>query len=188
MTIDRRRDGDLAVTDRSIELRRRKREIIAIIHHATTMIEYFGFSMFLVIQFLLIGGITSHVSNGIALTLKITCPMILVPFSHLFNEHRIKVMVLERGWGFAIKNAIRFDVGSRVAPIPNHCIQGKESNRLGSINFDGKTFGKSRNQESIQSIVRSSEPPKKNDVGTKLDKGSYGQKIEDVLPNQVPAV
>ena len=97
-------------------------------------------------------------------------------------------MVLEHGWIFAMKNAIRFDIDSRIAPIPNHCIRNQEGKRLGSNNNDGNIIGKSRNQDSIHSIVRSSVPPKKNDVGTKLDKGSYGQKIEDVLPNQVPVV
>ena len=97
-------------------------------------------------------------------------------------------MVLERGWVFAMKNAIRFNILSRLAPIPNHYIQNIESNRLDLNNCDGKTIGKSRNKEKIQSIIRSPIPSKKNDIGTQLDKGSYGQKIEGVLPNQVPAV
>ena len=176
------------MSNRSIELRRRKREIINIIHHATTMIEYFGFSMFFVIQFLLLGGIISHVSNGIALTLKIACPMILVPFSHLFNEHRIKVMVLEHGWIFAMKNAIRFNVDSRVAPISNRSTQNRENNGLGTNNIDVKITGKILNQEHIQCIIPPPAPPKKNDIGTKLDKSSYGQKDEYGLPNQVPTV
>ena len=188
VTIDRQNDGGPVISNRSIEIRRRKRQIIHIIHYSTTVIEYLGLGMWLVCQFLLFGWINSYVTSGVALTINLACAMILVPFSHLFNEHRIKVMVLEHGWGFAIKNAIRFDVGSRVAPIPNHCIQGKESNRLGSINFDRKTFGKSRNQESIQSIIRSPVPPRGNGIGAKLDKGSHRQKIEGVLPNQVPAV
>ena len=49
MTIDRRRDGDLAVTDRSIELRRRKREIVHIIHHTTWIMESLSFIIGLVV-------------------------------------------------------------------------------------------------------------------------------------------
>ena len=188
VTIDRQNDGGPVISNRSIEIRRRKRQIIHIIHYSTTVIEYLGLGMWLVCQFLLFGWINSYVTSGVALTINLACAMILVPFSHLFNEHRIKVMVLEHGWIFAMKNAIRFNIDSRIAPIPNHCIRNQEGKSLGSNNNDGRSIGKSRNQESIQSIVRSSVPPKKNDVSTKLDKGSYGQKIEDVLPNQVLAV
>ena len=161
------------MSNRSIELRRRKREIIAIIHHATTMIEYFGFSMFLVIQALLLGGIISHVSNGIALTLKITCPMILVPFSHLFNEHRIKVMVLEHGWIFAMKNAIRFNVDSRVAPVLNRSTQNRETNGPDTNNIDAKIIGKLPNQERMQSIIPPPEAAKKYYNNEKSDKNRH---------------
>ena len=188
VTIDRQNDGGPVISNRSIEIRRRKRQIIHIIHYSTTVIEGLGLGMWLVCVVLLFGWISSYVSTAVAATVNLACAMILVPFSHLFNEHRIKVMVLERGWVFAMKNAIRFNILSRLAPIPNHYIQNIESNRLDLNNCDGKAIGKSRNKEKIQSIIRSPVPPKKNDIGTQLDKGSYGQKIEGVLPNQVPAV
>ena len=149
------------------------------------MIEYFGFSMYFVVQFLLFGGIISHVSNGFALTLNLTCTMILVPFSHLFNEHRIKMMVLEHGWIFAMKNAIRFNVDSRVAPILNRSTKNLGSNGPVSNNIDLKSVGKFLNKERMQSIDQS---PKKNDISVKLDKSSYGQKDECGLPNQVSIV
>ena len=188
VTTDRQNDGGPVISNRSIEIRRRKRQIIHIIHYSTTVIEYLGLGMWLVCVVLLFGWISLYVSTAVAATVNLACAMILVPFSHLFNEHRIKVMVLEHGWIFAMKNAIRFYIDSRIAPIPNHCIRNQDGKRLGSNNNDGNTIGKSRNPDSIHSIVRSSVPPKKNDVGMKLDKGSYGQKIEDVLPNQVPVV
>ena len=188
VTIDRQNDGGPVISNRSIEIRRRKRQIIHIIHYSTTVIEGLGLGMWLVCVVLLFGWISSYVSTAVAATVNLACAMILVPFSHLFNEHRIKVMVLERGWVFAMKNAIRFNILSRLAPIPNHYIQNIESNRLDMNNLDGKTIGKSRNKEKIQSIIRSPVPPKKNDIGTQLDEVSYGQKIEGVLPNQVPAV
>ena len=81
------------------------------------MIEWLGIAMWFVCELLLFSGIDSYVSNSIALTANYTCAMVLVPFSHLFNEHRIKVMVLEDGWFFAIKNAIRFNIDDRVVSI-----------------------------------------------------------------------
>ena len=150
------------------------------------MIEWLGFIMLFVVQLLLFGRIISDVFNGFALTLNLTCKMILVPFSHLFNEHRIKVMVLEHGWIFAMKNAIRFDIDSRVAPVLKNSTQNREKNGSDTSNMDAKIIGKIPNQERMQSIIPPPAPYKKNCINAKLDENTYGQKDEHVLPNQVP--
>ena len=182
VTIDRQNGGDLAISSHSIELRRRKREIIHIIHNATTMIEWLGIAMWFVCELLLFSGIDSYVSNSIALTANYTCAMVLVPFSHLFNEHRIKVMVLEEGWLFAIKQAIRFNIDSRVVPILNHSTGNPKNNGPSSKDFHAKVIGKFRNQ--THSINPTQIPSKKMDRDTKSDIGSYEQKDGHDLPNQ----
>ena len=182
VTIDRQKGGDLAISSHSIELRRRKREIIHIIHHATTMIEYLGIAMWFFCQLLPFSGINAYVSNSIALTANNTCAMVLVPFSHLFNEHRIKVMVLEEGWVSAIKQAIRFNIDARVVPILNQSIGNRKNNGPSSNDFDAKVIEKYRNQ--TQSINPTQIPSKKMDRNTKSNNGSYEQKDEYDLPNQ----
>ena len=106
MTIDRRRDGDLAITDRSIELRRRKREIVHIIHHTTWIMETLGVVIGFVFRFVGRSDVYPNIFANLIFIQNLASAEILVPFTHLFNEHRIKVMVLERGWIFAIKNAL----------------------------------------------------------------------------------
>ena len=148
------------------------------------MIEWLGIAMWFVCELLLFSGINSYVSNSIALTANYLCAMVLVPFSHLFNEHRIKVMVLEDGWFFAIKNAIRFNIDARVVPISNHSTRNRENNGASSNNFDAsQAMGKFCNQR--QSIIPPTVPPKKMNRGTKSDDDSYEQKAEHSLPNQV---
>ena len=148
------------------------------------MIEWLGIAMWFVCELLLFSGIDSYVSNSIALTANYTCAMVLVPFSHLFNEHRIKVMVLEDGWFFAIKNAIRFNIDDRVVPILNHSTRNRENNVPSSNNFDAnQVMGKFRNQR--QSIIPPPVSPKKMDRGMKSNDGTYEQKSEHGLPHQV---
>ena len=95
-------------------------------------------------------------------------------------------MVLEHGWIFAMKNAIRFNVDSRVAPVLNRSTQNREKNGPDTNNIDAKIIGKLPNQERMQSIIPPPEPAKKNYNNEKSDKNSYGQKGEHGLPNQVP--
>ena len=103
MTIDRRRDADLAITDRSIELRRRKREIVHIIHHTTWIMESLGVVIGFVYWQILRYEIYPNIFANLIFIQNVISANSLVPFTHLFNEHRIKVMILERGWIFAIK-------------------------------------------------------------------------------------
>ena len=128
MTIDRRRDGDLAVTDRSIELRRRKREIVHIIHNTTWVVESLGLVIVFVFQYVLCAKINPYICAHIVFIRNLISAMVLVPFTHLFNEQRTKIMVLEHGWGFAMKNALRFNIAARVAPESNRSARNPENN------------------------------------------------------------
>ena len=95
-------------------------------------------------------------------------------------------MVLEHGWIFAMKNAIRFNVGSRVAPVLNRSTQNREKNGPHTNDIDAKIIGKFPNQERMQSIIPPRATFKNNYNLAKLDKYTHGQKGEHGLPNQVP--
>ena len=151
MTIDRRRDGDLAVTDRSIELRRRKREIVHIIHHTTWIMETLGVVIGFVFRFVGRSEIYPNIFANLIFIQNLVSAEILVPFTHLFNEHRIKVMVLERGWIFAIKNALKFSIVHRVAPESNLTARNPENNGRHSkkINVSMEILRKYPKQECV---------------------------------------
>ena len=92
-------------------------------------------------------------------------------------------MVLEEGWLFAIKQAIRFNIDARVVPISNHSTGNRKNNGPISNEFDATVIGKFRNQ--TQSINPTQVSSKKMDRGAKSDNSSYEQKDEHDLPNQV---
>ena len=153
MTIDRRRDGDLAVTDRSIELRRRKREIVHIIHHTTWIMESLGVVIGFVYWQILRYEIYPNIFANLIFIQNVISANSLVPFTHLFNEHRIKVMVLQRGWIFAMKNALQFNIVPRVAPESNLLARNPENNgrRSKRINVSiMEILRKYKKQECIQ--------------------------------------
>ena len=52
-------------------------------------------------------------------TIGLVFARIIVPFTNLFAEQRIKIVVMEHGWIRAIKTALQFGRVSRVAPMAN---------------------------------------------------------------------
>ena len=184
MTIDRQRDGDLAVTDSSIELRRRKREIVHIIHNTTWIIETLGLVIWFVFQQILCSEINPNMCANLIFIQSIISAKTLVPFTHLFNEHRIKIMVLERGWIFAMKNALRFNIVPRVAPESHLLARNPENNgrRSKRINVSMEILRKYKKQECVHLPGSTSEASTKN----KITEGSnIIKKHESDLPNQV---
>ena len=184
MTIDRRRDGDLAITDRSIELRRRKREIVHIIHHTTWIMETLGVVIGFVFRFVGRSDIYPNIFANLIFIQNLASAEILVPFTHLFNEHRIKVMVLQRGWIFAMKNALQFNIVPRVAPESNLLAQNPENNgrRSKRINVSIEILRKYQKQECVHLPGSSPEASTKN----KITEGSDIIKThESGLLNQV---
>ena len=184
MTIDRQRDGDLAVTDSSIELRRRKREIVHIIHNTTWIIETLGLVIWFVFQQILCSEINPNMCANLIFIQNIISAKTLVPFTHLFNEHRIKVMVLERGWIFAIKNALKFSIVHRVAPESNLTARNPENNGRHSkkINVSMEILRKYPKQECVHVTGSIPEASTKNKIANGLD---IIKKHETDLPNQV---
>ena len=185
MTIDRRRDGDLAVTDRSIELRRRKREIVHIIHHTTWIMESLSFIIGLVVfPHILCPEMNPNICANLIFIHNLISAKVLVPFTHLFNEHRIKVMVLQRGWIFGMKNALQFNIVPRVAPESNLLAQNPENNgrRSKRINVSMEILRKYKKQECVHLPGSTPETSSKN----KITEGSnIIKKHESDIPNQV---
>ena len=184
MTIDRRRDGDLAITDRSIELRRRKREIVHIIHHTTWIMESLGVVIGFVYWQILRYEIYPNIFANLIFIQNVISANSLVPFTHLFNEHRIKIMVLERGWIFAIKNALKFSIVHRVAPESNLTARNPENNGRHSkkINVSMEILRKYPKQECVHVTGSIPEASTKKKIANGLD---IIKKHESDLPNQV---
>ena len=185
MTIDRRRDGDLAVTDRSIELRRRKREIVHIIHNTTWIMESLGLIIGFVFQQVLCSKINANTYANLIFIQNLINAKTLVPFTHLFNEHRIKIMVLQRGWIFAMKNALQFNIVPRVAPVaPNLSTRNLEhiGRRSRKSNVSMEILRKYPKQECVDLTDSTPEAFTKNKIPNESD---IMKKDESDLPSQV---
>ena len=121
---------DPAPSDRSVEIRKRKRDICNIVHNSTRVIE----------TFILFSGIFSqlltlrtdpYLIQCIHDTIGLVFARIIVPFTYLFAEQRIKIVVMEHGWICAMKTALKFVRISRVAPMANRPIpMGERKNEL----------------------------------------------------------
>ena len=186
MTIDRRRDGDLAVTDRSIELRRRKREIVHIIHNTTWIMESLSFIIGLIVFTQIVcPEINPNICAHLTFIWNLISAKTLVPFTHLFNEHRIKIMVLQRGWIFAMKNALQFNIVPRVAPVaPNLSTRNLEhiGRRSRKSNVSMEILRKYPKQEYVDLTDSTPEAFTKNKIPNESD---IMKKDESDLPSQV---
>ena len=129
MTFEREREGGLNPSPHSIELRKRKRDICHLIHNSAWLIETFSILFIIVFHFLIVTGEAPYVIKFVSFTINLITAKIFVPFSYLFNENRIKIMILEKGWAFAIKNVLRFKSVSTVAPEQNLQLQSHNKHR-----------------------------------------------------------
>jgi hypothetical protein len=92
------------------ERRARKRRICNVINNTTWLAESFTLLVCYILQ-MLTHSVDPYLANCIGVTLSsLICFRIIAPFSHLFNEQRIKVIVLKNGWLCAIKHALKFNV------------------------------------------------------------------------------
>ena len=128
MTFERERNGGFRASDHSIILRKRKRDICHRIHNSTWLIETFSITLIIALQLILVNEADSYMSQSISFTISLVTSKIFVPFSLLFNETRIKILILERGWMCAIKYALRYNIFATVAPQQNLNLQNCENN------------------------------------------------------------
>ena len=196
MTFERERNGGLTASDHSIILRKRKRDICHIIHNSTWLIETFSITFSIVLQLMLVNEADSYMNQSISFTISLVTSKILVPFSLLFNETRIKIMILERGWVWAIKNALRYTFFTRVAPQQNlnvqHCENSTKVLRSTAKIKDEpmqKAIQTSKTRKHIdnEEIIRnqSHKNSSKQIVKTLPQKCTFSRDCDDDLPGQV---
>ena len=117
-------DGEVSsATRRAIELRNRKREICNIIHNTTWLAESGTLLLVIVFQLATVS-VDPYIVNSVSDTVSaLVFWRIVAPYTHLFNEQRIKVIILESGWVHAMISALQWNVvrqthtNSRVVPI-----------------------------------------------------------------------
>jgi hypothetical protein len=96
----------------SRERRDRKRRICNVIHYSTWVIES-GTLLFCIVLQVLSTNVAPLLVSRFGDTAYLVFWRIISPYSHLFNEHRIKVIVLQEGWLSAMKHALQFNVVRR---------------------------------------------------------------------------
>ena len=112
---------DPAPSDRSVEIRKRKRDICNIVHNSTWVVETFIIFSGIMCQLLTLRT-DPYLIQCIHDTVGLVFARIIVPFTNLFAEQRIKIVVMEHGWICAMKTALRFVRLTRVVQIPNQPI------------------------------------------------------------------
>ena len=131
----RRIDGDAPLSNQTMEIRRRKREICNRIHNSIWLIETFAILSGGIFQLLALR-VDPYIVSSVEDVLSLMIYRLLVPFTSLFSENRIKVIVLEQGWVSAIKTALKLKHLNKVVPIPRNLrptplrINKPSSNRL----------------------------------------------------------
>ena len=104
--------GKSLATIRAKELRDRKRQICNIIHNTTWLAESGTILVTIIFQLGLNNfSIDPYIINSLSDTISaLIFWRIVAPYTHLFNEQRIKIMVLEKGWLKAMKAALQFNI------------------------------------------------------------------------------
>ena len=205
MTIDRSRDGEIIGSSRSTEVRRRKREILNKIHNSSWILESSILIFNGIVQSLEYFETGTYISQSVSAILNLMCHTIFIPFLHLFNEHDVKIMILEHGWFFAMKNAIRLSPASRIVPQQNRLSTSPPSNvkalrNTTSTNEDvspkqrankfdsnprANTKSKITNVKCLSSIHMPSNSKEENAV-KKFDKSNHDE--EYALPNTISKI
>ena len=118
MLRDRMNEDDAPPSGQAIEIRRRKRQICNIVHNSTWLIETFVLLSSVIIQFLPVR-VEDYTAQSVSDTIGLLCARIVVPFTSLFAEQRIKIIVMEKGWVSAIKAALKLEHFTQIVPFNN---------------------------------------------------------------------
>ena len=97
-------------SERATECRNRKRTICNIIHNTTWVAESATLVSCVVFQLLAIH-VDPYIVNSVNDTISaLIFWRIIAPYTHLFNEQRIKIIILEKGWIKAMLAALHYNV------------------------------------------------------------------------------
>ena len=142
----RKIEGDVPASNRAIEIRRRKREICNIVHNSTWVIETSMLSFHILLEILALR-IEPYILHFISDAIGGLCSRLVVPFTFLFAEQRIKVIVMEHGWISAIKEAsklkhftqvLQFDNNSEPIALGRNLRHNSQSTSQQNVNFHSR--------------------------------------------------
>jgi hypothetical protein len=94
------------------ERRDRKRRICNVIHYSTWIVES-GTLLFCIVSHILSINVDPYLLSCLGDTAYLVFWRIISPYSHLFNEHRIKAIILQDGWISAMKHSLQLNVVRR---------------------------------------------------------------------------
>ena len=106
------------MSTRAIEIRKRKRRIVNIIHNSTWVIENLVVVSGLLLQFIALRE-DRYLSECVHDTFGLLFARVLVPFTYLYSDHQIKIVILEEGWFRATIIALRLKKHSAIQPVDN---------------------------------------------------------------------
>ena len=193
--------GDAAPSPRWIEIRERKRKICDMIHNSTWLIEAFVQVSGVLIQFLSLN-MDSYLLQSIHDTIGLLFARIVVPLTSLFSEQKIRVAILERGWIYAIKVALKIERLSHVQPLENNhrSVRSNEDNvskhfpraflkntfsNLNKINPRHPTNGEMKISISTTSPDKSSSEQPSSPITESLNSIS-AKNLPNTLPDDLP--
>ena len=168
----RKIEGDVPASNRAIEIRRRKREICNIVHNSTWVVETSMLSIHILLEILALR-IEPYTLHFISDTIGGLCSRLVVPFTFLFTEQRIKVIVMEHGWISAIKEASKWKHFTQVLPFD------KNSEPI-ALSRDPRTNSQSTSQQNVNLYSRGRIDNHSNINSSKVEKTSH-QKPEKFM-------
>ena len=183
-----RHADDPAPSDLSIEIRKRKRDICNIIHNSTWMIEMFILFSGFMCQLLTLRT-DPYLLQCIHDTVGLVFARIIVPFTNLFAEQRIKIVVMKHGWIRAIKTALRFEHLTRVSPMPTQPIPMELRNDELPRNNQGPQVEIKSRLTPVQTLNlknNHSRDPGKSSLPVNNNKESLGSSREWTSQNRIP--
>ena len=180
---------DPAPSDRSIEIRKRKRDICNIIHNSTWVIEMSILFSGFMCQLLTLRT-DPYLIQCIHDTVGLVFARIIVPFTNLFAEQRIKIVVMKHGWICAIKTALRFERLTRISPMPSQAIpMGLRNDDLPRNAQGPQVEIRSRPQPAVQILNlknNHSRDPGKSSLPVNNIKEGLGSSWESTSKNRIP--
>ena len=190
--------GGAKMSNKSKENRIKKRRICNIIHNVTWIAESLTVLAAVVIQLTMDVAFNQDpmIIQSISEVLStLSLHRIITPFAHLFNEKRIKDMILEHGWICAAKAALKFNRSSRrIEPNQPTSHSRQQINTISSrIHAFKKSEPKSKNEIKIDPIRNRTFPSTSKVISNNdhhgdlypLNRDNSGREIINMLPNMV---
>ena len=190
--------GGARMSDQSKQIRIKRRRIRNIIHNVTWIAESLTVLAAVVIQLTMDVAFNQDpmIIQSISEVLStLSLHRIITPFAHLFNEKRIKDMILEHGWICAAKAALKFNRSfRRIEPNQPTSHSRQQINTISSRIHTFKTSEpKSKNEIKIDPIRNRTFPSTSKVISNNdhhgdlypLNRDDSGREIINILPNMV---